>query len=321
MSINLVQAVNSVMSDSIAEQLSQQFGISAQIVRQLAARITLGIVASLMDRASLVPGARTLFTVVMQPESNAYIVDQFDKLISTTGGLKHLEVSGHTLAASATGRRLDALTDAVSARNQRADSGHIRACVHRVGRAVRHHRHLLLAQWSQPQLPKLLSDQVAKIRTSLTNHVATVIGVGHTDNFAHSVSARLDAVSATLIEHEEAEAAVAATDAKMAERAGARRRAGRRGALDSGTLARARARAQAHQQVGLAAVRGVGRHSGLRLLPRLYAVADHRSERKLGKHTDHGGRAIGARRASARRRVGNGDCPDRTACGTERAGP
>lgn len=39
-----------------------------------------------MDRASLAPGARSLHSVIMLPETNAYIVDQLDKLISTTGG-------------------------------------------------------------------------------------------------------------------------------------------------------------------------------------------------------------------------------------------
>jgi OmpA-OmpF porin, OOP family len=74
MSINLVQAVNSAVSESIAEQLAQQFGIPGHIVRQIASRTAPGVVAMMMDRASLAPGAHSLFSVMMLPETNAYIV-------------------------------------------------------------------------------------------------------------------------------------------------------------------------------------------------------------------------------------------------------
>jgi len=100
MSINLVQAVNAAISENVAEQLSQQFGIPGQMVRQLAARIAPGLVASLMDRATLVPGSQSVYAVIMQPETNAYIAEQFSKLIATTGGLKQLETTGHSRRAS-----------------------------------------------------------------------------------------------------------------------------------------------------------------------------------------------------------------------------
>ena len=199
MSINLVQAVNSAFSEPIAEQLSQQFGIPGQIVRQVAARIAPGLVASLMDRATLVPGSQSVYSVIMQPETNAHIVDQFPKLIATTGGLKQLEADGHALAALATGKRVDALTDAVSLETgvptQATSSlaGIIAAVLFGVMK-----RHFLLAQWSVPQVPRLLREQTGEINMSMSNAVAAAIGVGNTEGFTSCIAPRLDTVASSL---------------------------------------------------------------------------------------------------------------------------
>lgn len=199
MSINLVQAVNSAISDHIAEQLSQQFGIPGPIVRQVAARIAPGLVASLMDRATLVPGAQSVYAVIMQPETNAYIVDQFSKLIATTGGLKQLEANGHALAALATGQRVDALTDAVSAETgvptqaTSALAGIVAAVLFGTLK-----RHFLLAQWGLTQVPKLLREQIGEINTSMSNAVAAAIGVGNTEGFTSCIAPRLATVASSL---------------------------------------------------------------------------------------------------------------------------
>jgi OmpA-OmpF porin, OOP family len=205
MSINLVQAVNSAVSENIAEQLAQQFGIPGHIVRQIASRTAPGVVAMMMDRASLAPGAHSLFSVMMLPETNAYIVDQLDKLISTTGGLKHLEANGHSLYALASGQRMDSLTDAVSAETgvptqaTSALAGVVTAVLFGIVK-----RHFLLAQWGLPQLPSLLRDQVGEIKASMSNGVATAIGVSNTEGFTNSIAARLDAVGSVLEERQEA---------------------------------------------------------------------------------------------------------------------
>ncbi|SAK54774.1 OmpA/MotB family outer membrane protein [Caballeronia pedi] len=210
MSINLVQAVNAAISENIAEQLSQQFGIPGQIVRQLAARIAPGLVASLMDRATLVPGSQSVYSVIMQPETNAYIVDQFAKLIATTAGLKQLEVNGHSLAALATGHRVDALSDAVSAETgvptQATSSlaGIVAAVLFGVMK-----RHFLLAQWGLPQVPRLLRDQVGEINGSMSNAVAAAIGVGNTEGFTSCITPRLDTVASSLEPRMDADVAVA----------------------------------------------------------------------------------------------------------------
>ncbi|BAN25048.1 OmpA family protein [Caballeronia insecticola] len=203
MSINLVQAVNSAFSENIAEQLSQQFGIPAQVVRQVTARVAPGLVASLMDRATLVPGAQSIFSVIMQPETDAHMIDQFSRLISTTGGLKQLEAVGHSLAAVATGRRIDALTDTVSAETgvptQATSSlaGIVAAVLFGVLK-----RHFLLAQWSVAHLPRLLREQVSEVNASMSNAVASSIGVGNTEGFTGSIAARLEAAASNLAQRD-----------------------------------------------------------------------------------------------------------------------
>ncbi|WP_250514802.1 OmpA family protein [Caballeronia sp. INDeC2] len=217
MSINLVQAVNAAISEHIAEQLSQQFGIPGQIVRQLVTRIAPGMVASLMDRATLVPGSQSVYAVIMQQETNAHIADHLSKLIATTGGLKQLEANGHALAALATGQRVDALSDAVSAETgvptqaTSALAGIVAAVLFGIMK-----RHFLLAQWGLPQVPKLLRDQVGEINTSMSNAVATAIGVGNTEGFTSCITPRLDTVASSLEPRIDADVALATAVAPAA---------------------------------------------------------------------------------------------------------
>ncbi|QSN63627.1 OmpA family protein [Caballeronia sp. M1242] len=199
MSINLVQAVNTAISSEIAEQLSQKFGIPAQIVQQLAARTAPGLVASVMDRSALADGARAVYSVIMSPEANAFVAEQLRNVITTTAGLKHLEASGHLLASRATGQRIDALTDAVSAETgvpvqaTSALAGMLSAIMFGI---LKHH--FLLSQANLAQLPGLLRDQIGEMRASLTHNAASAIGVGNVDGFVSSIGARLDAVGSTL---------------------------------------------------------------------------------------------------------------------------
>ncbi|WP_250473600.1 OmpA family protein [Caballeronia sp. GAFFF1] len=199
MSINLVQAVNTAISGEIAEQLSQKFGIPAQIVQQLAARTAPGLVASVMDRSALADGARAVYSVIMSPDANAFVAEQLRNVITTTAGLKHLEASGHLLASRATGQRIDALTDAVSAETgvpvqaTSALAGMLSAIMFGI---LKHH--FLLSQANLSQLPALLRDQIGEMRASLTHNAASAIGVGNVDGFVSSIGARLDAVGSTL---------------------------------------------------------------------------------------------------------------------------
>ncbi|SAK40106.1 OmpA/MotB domain-containing protein [Caballeronia glebae] len=211
MSINLVQAVHAAFPENVLEQLSRQFGISGQVLRQLVGRFGPGLVASLMDRATLVPGSQAVYTVIMQPETNAYIADQLPKLIATTGGLKQLEATGHALAALATGQRVDALADTVSTETgvptqaTAAFAGIVAAVLFGVMK-----RHFLLAQWGLPQVPTLMREQVGEIHASMSNAIAAAIGVGNTEGFTTGITPRLDAVVASLAPRADGDIAEAA---------------------------------------------------------------------------------------------------------------
>jgi outer membrane protein OmpA-like peptidoglycan-associated protein len=211
MSINLVQAVNTAISSEIAEQLSHKFGIPAQIVQQVAARTAPGLVASIMDRSAVGDGARAVHAAIMSPEANAFVVDQLRNAITTTTGLKHLEASGHSLASRASGQRIDALTDAVSAETgvpvqaTSALAGMLSAVLFGI---LKHH--FLLSQASVSNLPGLLRDQIGEMRASLSHGVAGALGLGNVDGFVSSIGARLDAAGATLEVPEEAAAMPAA---------------------------------------------------------------------------------------------------------------
>lgn len=114
------------------------------------------------------------------------------------------------LAALATGRRIDALTDTVSAETgvptqaTSALAGIVAAVLFGVVK-----RHFLLAQWTVPHLPGLLRDQVPEINASMSNAVTSSIGVGNTEGFTSCITTRLDAAASTLADRENGDTAVA----------------------------------------------------------------------------------------------------------------
>jgi outer membrane protein OmpA-like peptidoglycan-associated protein len=201
MSINVIQLIQSALSDSVVRQLSERFGLPPAITDKVIGAAAPALVAALMQKGSTLEGARSLFTTIMAPEVNAHIGEQLPQLLASTAGLSLLEGAGRQLLAHVTDRRLDGVSDTVAAQTGvPAQSAHALTGI--VGATLLGvlKRHFLEAQGSVGQLPTLLGHQLPAIAPFLNDGLLSALGLGGVATFMGSVLPQLKAVSAH-IEH------------------------------------------------------------------------------------------------------------------------
>jgi outer membrane protein OmpA-like peptidoglycan-associated protein/uncharacterized protein YidB (DUF937 family) len=217
MSINVIQLIQSALSDTVVRQLSGRFGLPADATEKVIAAAAPSLVAALMQKGATLDGARSLFTAIMAPEVNAHIGEQLPQLLATTAGLSQLEGAGRHLLERVTDRRIDALSDTVSAQtgvpaqSTHALTGIVGATVFGVLK-----RHFLNAQGSVGQLPTLLGHQLPAIAPYLNDGLLSALGLGGVATFMGTVLSQLKAVSAH-IEHPVAPATPVAASAPAAQ--------------------------------------------------------------------------------------------------------
>ncbi|MGF6649036.1 OmpA family protein [Paraburkholderia sp. GAS82] len=207
MSINVIQLIQSALSDSVVRQLSERFGLPPAVTDKVIGAAAPALVAALMHKGATLEGARSLFTTIMAPEVNAHIGEQLPQLLASTAGLSLLEGAGRQLLARVTDRRLDGVSDTVAAQTGvPAQSAHALTGI--VGATLLGvlKRHFLEAQGSVGQLPTLLGHQLPAIAPFLNDGLLSALGLGGVATFMGSVLPQLKAVSAH-IEHPVAPAA------------------------------------------------------------------------------------------------------------------
>lgn len=207
MSINVIQLIQSALSDSVVRQLSERFGLPPAVTDKVIGAAAPALVAALMHKGATLEGARSLFTTIMAPEVNAHIGEQLPQLLASTAGLSLLEGAGRQLLARVTDRRLDGVSDTVAAQTGvPAQSAHALTGI--VGATLLGvlKRHFLEAQGSVGQLPTLLGHQLPAIAPFLNDGLLSALGLGRVATFMGSVLPQLKAVSAH-IEHPVAPAA------------------------------------------------------------------------------------------------------------------
>jgi outer membrane protein OmpA-like peptidoglycan-associated protein len=217
MSINVIQLIQSALTDSVVRQLSSRFGLPGEATEKVIGAAAPTLVAALMQKGATLDGARSLFTTIMAPEVNAHIGEQLPHLLTTTGGLSELEGVGRQLLARVTDRRIDALSDTVAAQtgvpvqSTHALTGVVGATLFGVLK-----RHFLDGQGSIGQLPTLLGHQLPTITPYLSDSLLSALGLGGVATFLGSILSQLKAVSSHL-EHPVAPAAPVAPSVRAAQ--------------------------------------------------------------------------------------------------------
>ena len=201
MSINVIQLIQSALSDGVVRQLSERFGLPPAVTDKVVGAAAPALVAALMHKGATLEGARSLFTTIMAPEVNAHIGEQLPQLLTSTAGLSLLEGAGRQLLAGVTDRRVDGLSDTVAAQTGvPAQSAHALTGI--VGATLLGvlKRHFLDTQGSVGQLPTLLGHQLPAIAPFLNDGLLSALGLGGVATFMGGVLPQLKAVSAH-IEH------------------------------------------------------------------------------------------------------------------------
>jgi outer membrane protein OmpA-like peptidoglycan-associated protein len=201
MSINLIHAIQSALTDEVVAQLGERIGLPPQATRAVVTTAAPALLAGLMHKAATLEGARSLFATAVSPDVDARIAEQLPHLTDSTRGVSELEGAGRALLERSLDRRAESLSDEVAvqtgvpAHATHAITGIVGATM--LGTLK---QHLLKSQGSVGQLPALLSHQMPLIVPYLNDRLLAALGLGTVGAFTGGVLAQLKAVSAH-IEH------------------------------------------------------------------------------------------------------------------------
>jgi outer membrane protein OmpA-like peptidoglycan-associated protein len=197
MSINVIQLIQAALSDSVVRQLSGRIGLPTEATGKVIGAAAPALVAALMQKGSTLEGARSLFTTIMSPDVNAHIGEQLPQLLASTAGMSALEGTGRQLLERVLDRRVEGLSDAVSAQTYvpsqttHALTGIIGATLLGV---LKHH--FLESRGNVGQLPTLLGHQLPPVAAHLNDALLSALGLGGVATFIGTILTQLKAVSA-----------------------------------------------------------------------------------------------------------------------------
>jgi len=199
MSINVIQLVQGALTESVLQQLATKLGVAPEAAKRVVGMIAPALVGSLMNKAASPEGARGLFASIMSPDSNANIVDMLPQLVHGDG-LQSLLASGTRLASGvASEERVNALSNAVAAK-----TGVSVGATHALGGIVTTALFGVLKHYftksggNVGQLPTLLGHQLPMVKASMTEDLASALGLGGAGSFLSGVAAQMKAVSSHL---------------------------------------------------------------------------------------------------------------------------
>ncbi|MFM0016120.1 OmpA family protein [Paraburkholderia sediminicola] len=197
MSINVIQLIQSALTDGVVRQMAARFGLPPDATQKVLATTGPALVAGLMQKGATLDGARSLFATILSPEVNGHIAEQLPQLLGSTTGVSQLEGLGRQLLERAFDRRVDTLSDEVAtqtgvpAHATHAMTGIVGATL--LGLLK---RHFLEGQGNAGQLPTLLGHQLPAIAPYLNDRLMAGLGLSGLGAFTGNILSQLKAVSA-----------------------------------------------------------------------------------------------------------------------------
>ncbi|HEX7909528.1 MAG TPA: OmpA family protein [Paraburkholderia sp.] len=197
MSINVIQLIQSALTDSVVGQLAERFGLPPVATQKVLATIAPALVAGLMQKGATLDGARSLYTTILSSAVNDHIAEQLPNLLGSTSGVSQLETGGWQLLERALDRRVDLLSDEVA--TQTGAPVHATHAMTGIAGAILLgvlKRHFLEGQGNAGQLPTLLGHQLPLIAPHLSDRLLASLGLSGLGAFSGIVLSQLKAVSA-----------------------------------------------------------------------------------------------------------------------------
>ncbi|SAL80473.1 OmpA/MotB domain-containing protein [Caballeronia peredens] len=200
MSINLNQLVQGALSESVLQHVAGRIGCAPESAKRVVSLCGPALIGAMMNRASSLEGARSLFAVVMSPAANALIAEELPHFVVHDDSFKTLVDDGATLDHAVASRdSLDVLAErigdyaGVTASATRTLAGVVCATLFGLLK-----RHFSQHDAAASELPALLGHQLPAVRANLTDTFAHALGLGPVGAFIAGVASRLKAVSAHL---------------------------------------------------------------------------------------------------------------------------
>jgi outer membrane protein OmpA-like peptidoglycan-associated protein len=196
MSINVIQLIQSALTDGVVRQMAARFGLPPDATQKVLATTGPALVAGLMQKGATLDGARSLFATILSPEVNGHIAEQLPQLLGSTTGVSQLEGVGRQLLERVLDRRVDTLSDEVAtqtgvpAHATHAMTGIVGAALLGVLK-----RHFLEGQGNVGQLPTLLGHQLPAIAPYLNDRLLAGVGLSGLSAFSGNILSQLKAVS------------------------------------------------------------------------------------------------------------------------------
>ena len=199
MSINIIQLLESVLSDDVVKTLASRFGVTPDLARKVTGTAAPALLAAIMHRSSTADGAHALFSTIMSPDVNAQIGKQLPGLPGSTADMEQLATTGRGLIEKATGTNLGTLANAV-AEHTGAPVAAASSLSGIVGASLLGilKQHFTASQGAVGQLPALLGQQLPVVSAGLTDKLAGAVGLGSVAAFGGSILSRLKDVSSHL---------------------------------------------------------------------------------------------------------------------------
>ncbi|SOE63074.1 protein of unknown function [Burkholderia sp. OK233] len=197
MSINVIQLIQSALTDGVVRQMAARFGLPPDATQKVLATTGPALVAGLMQKGATLDGARSLFATILSPEVNGHIAEQLPQLLGSTTGVSQLEGVGRQLLERALDRRVDTLSDEVA--TQTGVPAHATHAVTGIVGATLLgllKRHFLEGQGNAGQLPTLLGHQLPAIAPYLNDRLMAGLGLSGLGAFTGNILSQLKAVSA-----------------------------------------------------------------------------------------------------------------------------
>ncbi|BAN24446.1 outer membrane porin OmpA/MotB family [Caballeronia insecticola] len=192
--------VQGALTDSVLQDIAGRIGCAPEAAKRVVALVAPALIGSMMNRASSIEGARSLYSVVMSPAANALIAEDLPHVVAHADSFKALVDDATKLDHAVASRdSLDVLASrvgdhtGVSTTASRTLTGVVCATIFGLLK-----RHFSLQHSDASHLPGVLGHQLPAVRANLTDSFASALGLGSVGAFIAGVASRLKAVTAHL---------------------------------------------------------------------------------------------------------------------------
>jgi hypothetical protein len=189
---DLVGELESTLSEPMRDLISEKLGLTPGAIGRIVTCAAPALVCTLMVAGATQHGAPHVLAAVVAPASDARIVERLHDRLTTTAGLRELEVMGQAFARACLSITMDELSDFVAAQARvPAQAAFALTAVMAATLAGLLKQYMLIEDLMPGDLTHLLAEQWSCIETWLTDRFAKVLRLEGVAEFRGAIPAQL----------------------------------------------------------------------------------------------------------------------------------